>query len=109
MLRIPAPAAEKWPAFRRIPNRSTLPVPAHGFSVAGNGEVPMKKLSLALAFALSLAALPAAAFEGCGGYAQTPATPVATTEEATTPVTVAVDQAQPTTTAQISTPTSTTN
>jgi hypothetical protein len=68
----------------------------------------MKKLSLALAFALSLAALPAAAFEGCGGYAQTPATPVATTEEATTPV--AVDQAQPTTTtAQISTPTSTTN
>ena len=56
----------------------------------------MKKLSLALAFALSLAALPAAAFEGCGGYAQTPATPVATTEEATTPVTVAVDQAQPT-------------
>jgi hypothetical protein len=69
----------------------------------------MKKLSLALAFALSLAAVPAAAFEGCGGYAQTPATPVATTEEATTPVTVAVDQAQPTTTAQISTPTSTTN
>ena len=69
----------------------------------------MKKVSLALAFGLSLAALPAAAFEGCGGYAQTPSTPVATTQEATTPVTVAVEQTQPTTTAQISTPTSQTN
>ena len=70
----------------------------------------MKKLSLALAFGLSLAAFPAAAFEGCGGYAQIPeAQPVATTQEATTPTTVAVEQTQPTTTAQISTPTSTTN
>ena len=69
----------------------------------------MKRISLALALGLSLAALPAAAFEGCGGYAQTLATPVATTQEATTPATVAVEQTQPTTTAQISTPTSTTN
>jgi hypothetical protein len=69
----------------------------------------MKKLTLALAFGLSLAAFPAAAFEGCGGYAQVPQTPVATTQEATTPTTVAVEQTQPTTTAQISTPTTTTN
>jgi hypothetical protein len=70
----------------------------------------MKKLSLALAFGLSLVAIPAAAFEGCGGYAQTPATqPVATTQEATTPTRAAVEQTQPATTAQISTPSSTTN
>ncbi|MEX2128945.1 MAG: hypothetical protein WD871_12000 [Xanthobacteraceae bacterium] len=70
----------------------------------------MKKVTLALAFGLSLAAFPAAAFEGCGGYAQVPETqPVATTQEATTPTTVAVEQTQPTTTAQISTPKATTN
>lgn len=70
----------------------------------------MKNLTLALAFGLSLAAMPAAAFEGCGGYAQAPETkPVATTEEATKPATVAVEQTQPTTTAQVSTPGSTTN
>ena len=70
----------------------------------------MKKLSLALAFGMSLVALPAAAFDGCGGYAQTPATqPVATTQEAATPTTAAVEETQPTTTAQVSTPNSTTN
>lgn len=72
----------------------------------------MKKLSLALAFALSVAAFPASAFEGCGGYggvhAQGPATqPVATTNEATVPATVAVEPAQPTTTAQVPAPTTT--
>jgi hypothetical protein len=81
--------------------------------VSANGEVPMKKLSLALAFAMSIAAFPASAFEGCGGYvdghAHGPVSqPVASTDEATAPATVAVEPAQPTTTAQIPAP-STTN
>jgi hypothetical protein len=69
----------------------------------------MKQLSLALAFAMSVAAFPTSAFEGCGGgHAQTPVSqPVASTNEATPPATVATEQTQPTTTAQIAAPTTT--
>jgi hypothetical protein len=69
----------------------------------------MRKITLALAFGMSLAALPALAFE-CGGYASAPESkPVASTEEATKPTTVAVEQTQPVTTADISTPQPKTN
>lgn len=63
----------------------------------------MRKITLALAFGMSLAALPAFAFE-CGGYASAPESkPVASTEEATKPMTVAVEQTQPVTTAEVPT------
>jgi hypothetical protein len=68
----------------------------------------MKKLSLALAFGLSVAAFPALAGGGCGGYAELPQTPpVASTDEATPPATVVTEQTQPTTTAQVPAPTTT--
>jgi hypothetical protein len=69
----------------------------------------MRKITLALAFGLSFAALPALAFE-CGGYASAPMSkPVASTEEATKPTTIAVEQTQPVTTAEISKPQPKTN
>jgi hypothetical protein len=63
----------------------------------------MRKITLALAFGMSLGALPAFAFE-CGGYASAPeSTPVASTEEAAQSTTVAVEQTQPVTTAEVPT------